>query len=215
MKKIIFITLLFSVINIGQAQSGYTPASESHQKEMTQKITETSAQLKTLQCDFVQKKTISILSDEMISEGKMFFKQKDKLRWEYSKPNQYVFVINGDKVMTNTGTAKNIINANSSKIFRRISKIIISGIIGAGIFDDSTFTVKFFVGTKDNMVALTPKQKEFRQIFNEIRIFFNKSDYTVNSVEIEELNGDKTLICMKNKQINKELSDELFIIRGN
>jgi outer membrane lipoprotein-sorting protein len=69
------------------------------------------------------------------------------------------------------------------------------------------------VGAKDNMVIMVPKQKDIKQIFNEIRLYFNKSDYTVNSVEIEELNGDKTFIEMKNKQINKELSDEIFIIR--
>jgi len=213
MKKTTLLLLLLTAIFSGHSQSGYTPANETQQKEITQKITESSAQLKTLQCDFVQKKTISILSDEMISEGKMFFKQKDKLRWEYSKPYQYEFVINGDKVMVNSGTAKNILNANSSKMFRRISKIIISGIIGSEIFDSSTFTTKLLIGTKDYLVALTPKQKELKQMFNEIRIRFNKTDDTVNSVEIEELSGDKTFIEMKNKQINKELSDEIFIIK--
>jgi outer membrane lipoprotein-sorting protein len=63
------------------------------------------------------------------------------------------------------------------------------------------------------MVVLIPKQKEIKQLFHKIYIRFNKLDYTVNIVEIEELNGDKTFIEMKNKQINKELNDEIFIIR--
>jgi len=195
------------------AQSDYKPATEPQQKEMIQRITESSEQLKTLRCDFVQKKTISILSDEMVSEGKMFFKQNDKLRWEYTKPYQYEFVMNGDKVMINSGTTKNVIDVNSSKVFREISKIIVSGINGSGIFDRSKFTAQFRVGAKDNMVILTPKQKELKQMFSEIRLRFNTADYTVNSVEIEELNGDITRIEMKNKQINKELSDEIFTIR--
>jgi outer membrane lipoprotein-sorting protein len=204
---------MFMGIAMMFAQSGYKPATENQQKEMTQKITESSQQLKTLRCDFVQKKNISILSDEMISEGRMSFKQKDKLRWEYTKPYQYEFVLNGDKVMIHSGTTKNVIEVSSSKVFREISKIIVSGINGSGIFDHSKFTTKFLVGVKDNMVILTPKQKEIKQMFNEIRLCFNTSDYTVNSVEIEELNGDKTLILMKNKQINKELDDEIFVIR--
>jgi len=213
MKKTITLILLISLVFIASAQSGFIPATETQQKEMTQRITETSAQLKTLCCDFVQKKTVSILSEVMISEGRMFFKQKEKLRWEYTKPEPYEFVMNGDKVMTHSGTTKNIVNLNSSKMFRKISKIIVSGIIGSGIFDASAFTAKFFTGTKENMVALTPKQKELKQMFKEIRICFNKTDYLVNSVEIEELNGDKTLIEMKNKQINIELSDEVFSVR--
>jgi outer membrane lipoprotein-sorting protein len=212
-KSIIVFIYFFGVCFLAHSQTDYKPATEPQRKEMMQKITESSEQMKTLRCDFVQKKTISILSDEMVSEGQMFFKQNDKLRWEYTKPYQYEFVMNGDKVMINSGTTKNVIDVKSSKVFREISKIILSGINGAGIFDTSKFTAQFKVGAKDNMVILTPKQKELKQMFNEIRLRFNKSDYTVNSVEIEELNGDITHIAMKNKQINKELSDEIFTIR--
>jgi outer membrane lipoprotein-sorting protein len=204
---------LLSATSFVSAQADYKPATEPQQKEMMQKITEASEQLKTLRCDFVQKKTISILSDEMVSEGRMFFKQMAQLKWEYTKPYQYEFVMNGDKVMINSGTTKNVIDINSSKVFKEISKIILAGINGSGIFDPTKFTFQFKVGAKDNMVILTPKQKELKQMFSEIRLRFNKTDYTVNSVEIEELNGDITHIEMKNKQINKELSDEIFTIR--
>jgi len=214
MKKLgLFIVCIFGATAVMFAQSGYTPATEIQQKEMMQKITKATEQLQTLRCDFVQKKTISILEDEMLSEGRMSFKQTDKLRWEYTKPYQYEFVMNNDKVMFHSETTKNIIDVNSSKVFREISKIIVSGINGSGIFDRSKFTAQFMVGAKDDMVILVPIQKEIKQLFNKIQICFNKSDYTVNSVEIEELNGDKTLIEMRNKQINTELKDEIFDIR--
>jgi outer membrane lipoprotein carrier protein len=213
MKNILLFICFFGVTFLVNAQSGYKPATEAEQKEMMQKIAEATEQLQTLRCDFVQKKTISILADEMLSEGRMSFKQTDKLRWEYTKPYQYEFVMNGDKVMIHSETTKNIIEVSSSKVFREISKIIVSGINGSGILDRSKFTAQFMVGAKDNMVILVPKQKEIKQLFNKIQICFNKSDYTVNSVEIEELNEDKTLIEMKNKQINKGLNDEIFDIR--
>ena len=213
MKNLLLFFCLFGAAFLANAQTDYKPATEPQQKEMMQKITEASEQLKTLRCDFVQKKNISILSDEMVSEGKMSFKQTNKLKWEYTKPYLYEFVMNGDKVMINSGNTKNVIDVNSSKVFREISKIIVSGINGSGIFDASKFTAQFKVGDKDNMVILTPKQKELKQMFSAIRLRFNKSDYTVNSVEIEEINGDVTHIEMKNKQINKELNDEIFTIR--
>jgi outer membrane lipoprotein-sorting protein len=212
-KNLLLLICIIKATAMMFAQSGYQPATETQQKEMIQRITESSEQLKTLRCDFVQKKTISILTDEIISEGRLSFKQPDKLRWEYTKPYQYEFVMNGDKVMVSSGTTKNVIEVNSSKVFREISKIIISGINGAGIFDQSKFAAEFMVGAKENMVILTPKQKEIKQLFNKIRICFNKLDDTVNSVEIEELNEDKTFIEMSSKQINKELGDEVFDIR--
>jgi outer membrane lipoprotein-sorting protein len=213
MKKIfVFTVCIFAIEAMIFAQSGYNPATKAQQEEMMQKITEASEQLKTLRCDFVQKKTISILADQMLSEGQMSFKQKDKLRWEYTSPYQYEFVMNGDKVLMRSGSTTNVIEVGSSKVFREISKIIVSGINGSGIFDQSKFTAKFMIGAKDNMVVLVPRQKEIKQLFSEIRLCFNQSDYSVMSVEMEELNGDKTFIEMKNKQINKDLNDEIFAI---
>jgi len=212
-KKLLLLICILQAIPAIFAQSGFQPATETQQNEIIRQITESSKELKTLRCDFVQRKTISILADEMVAEGSLSFKQTDNVRWEYAKPYQYEFVMNGDKVMVSSETTKNVIDINSSKVFREISKIIISGINGAGIFDQSKFVTEFMVSAKEHMVILMPKQKEIKQLFNKIYICFNTSDNTVNSIEIEEFNKDKTFIEMKNKQINKELNDEVFNIR--
>ena len=213
MKKISIITTAIFVFTTVAFAQNYRPATPDEQKELIKNITATSEQLKTLRADFVQRKTISILADELRSEGKLLFKQPDKLSWEYTKPYQYRFMINGNKVMISSETNKDIIDVNSNKIFNEISKIIISGINGSGIFDDKKFTAKFYVGERDDQVLLTPKQKELKQMFSSITITFAKNDYSVNDVEIKEVNGDATHIIMKNKQINIELNDEIFAIR--
>ena len=213
MKKIILTSAIlygFAILTFAQS---YRPATPEQQKELMQNIAVASKQLKTLRCDFVQKKTISILADELVSEGKMLFKQADKLCWEYTQPYRYRFTLNGNQVMIGSENNKNIIDTNGSKMFREISRMIVSGINGSGIFEEDKFAAKFSVGAQDFQVALTPKQKELKQMFNSITLTFNKTDYSVNTVEIKELSGDITLITLKNKQINKEISDEIFDIR--
>ena len=212
MKNFLLFFCFCGVAFFANAQSDYKPATEPQQQEMIQKITEASEKLNSLRCDFVQKKTISMLSKEMVSEGQMYFKQKDKLKWEYTKPTQFELILNGNQVLTNSGNTKNAMTTNSSKAFRKLSKIILSMINGSGIFDPSMFTAQLMVGTKDNMVILNPTQKEMQQMFSVIRLRFNKSDYTVNVVEMEEKNGDSTRIEMKNKQVNIKLNDEIFTI---
>ena len=200
---------LFTTMSFAQ---DYRPASPEQQRELIRSIDAASKQLKTLRCDFVQKKSISILADELISEGKLSFKQADKLCWEYTRPYQYRFTMNGDKIMISSETNRNVIDVNGSKMFNEISKIIISGINGSGIFDDNKFTAKFNIGANDYQVVLTPRQRDLRQMFNSITLTFDKNDYSVNTVEIREANGDATFITMKNKQININLDDEIFAI---
>ena len=211
-KKVLLFAICFVIIKMTFAQD-YRPATPEQQKELMQNIAAASKQMKTLQCDFVQKMTISILADEMLLEGKLLFKQDDKLCWEYIKPYRYRFTLNGNKVMIDTENNKDIFDANSNKIFKEISKLIISGINGSGIFEEDKFAARFNVGAQDHQVILTPRQRELRQLFSNVTITFNKADYTVNTVEIKELSGDTTLITMKNKQINKEIDDEIFAIR--
>ena len=214
MKKIIITSIIFVLIMRAAATAqSYRPATPEEQKELALKITEASKQLKTLRCDFVQKKTVSILSDELVSEGELLYRQPDKLCWEYVKPYQYSFILNDDKIMIVSEKEKNIIDTNSSKIFKEISKLIMLGISGAGIFSEDKFIPKFYVGTQDCQVVLTPKQKELKQMFSSITLTFNKTDYSVNTVEIKEISDDISYITIKNKQINIPLSDEVFSIR--
>jgi len=193
---------------------GYRPATPEQQKELVKNINAASEQMKTLRCDFVQKQTISILSDELLSEGKLLFKQPDKLCWEYTKPHRYRFTLNGNKVMIGAENNKNnVIDVNSSKVFNEISRVIVSSINGSGIFDENKFAAKLNVGTQDFQVELTPKQRELRQLFANITLTFSKTDYSVNTVEIKQASGDVMFITMKNKQINREIDDEIFDIR--
>jgi outer membrane lipoprotein carrier protein len=207
-KSILTPVIIFVFATMAFAQN-YRPATPEQQKELTQNIAAASKQMKTLRCDFVQKKSISILADELLSEGKLLFKQTDKLCWEYTKPYQYRFMLNGNKMMMGT----NNIDVNSSKVFNEISKMIVSSINGTGIFDENKFVATFNVGIQNFQVALMPKQKELKQLFSNITLTFNKPDYSVDTVEIKEISGDATFITMKNKRINQEINDAIFDIR--
>jgi outer membrane lipoprotein carrier protein len=211
-KKNLFLAVFFVSTTITFAQS-YHSATPEQQKELMQNITATMEQMKTLRGDFVQKKTVSILAEEMLSEGTLLFKQPNKLCWEYTKPYQYRFTLNGNKVMVGAEKDNNVINVGSSRLFKEMSKLIVSFINTSGIFDEGKFTTTFHVGTQDYQVILTPKQKEMKRMFHSMTLTFNKTDYTVNTVEIKEVSDDVTLITMKNKQINVELDDEIFAIR--
>lgn len=192
------------------AQEGYRQATASQAAEMKEKITTASAGMKTLRCDFEQVKTLSVLMDEMVSRGFMLYKQPDNLHWEYTQPYRYIFAMNNDKVMIDSGQDKNVIDVNSSGLFREISRIILSGINGKDIFDDTRFSIKYMTGTAGYLVILHPKQKEIKQMFNEILLFFDAKDHTVNVAEMREAGGDKTIIRMKDKKINTEIDDAAF-----
>jgi outer membrane lipoprotein carrier protein len=184
------------------AQDGYRPANAQETADIKAKIESASAKMNSLQCDFEQTKTISILAEEMHSSGVMTYRQPDVVHWEYRQPYPYVFAMNGDKVTITADGRKNEIDVASSKLFREISAIILSGINGRDIFNESRFAVKYLTGATGFLTVLSPKQKEIKQIFHEIRLFFDAADHTIYRVDLQEAGGDRTVIRMKNKKIN-------------
>ena len=52
-----------------------------------------SANIKTIQSRFVQKKFMKILAKPLISEGRFYYVAPDSFRWEYLKPLRSVVIV--------------------------------------------------------------------------------------------------------------------------
>jgi len=192
------------------AQTAYQPATEAQKKEIIAQITQASNAMRTMQCDFTQEQELSFMNDKVVSEGKMYYKQPNKIRWEYTKPLAYVFAMDGTNIFMDAGNNQTTVRANSSKLFSSISDIIVGGVSGAGLIDSPDFTARFSVGSNDYAVTLIPLKKEVQDLFDQIQLFVNKSDSRIQKVELAQKGGDKTLILLKNMQTNVTLNDEIF-----
>jgi outer membrane lipoprotein-sorting protein len=192
------------------AQPSYRVATESQKKEIIEKITQASNAMKTMQCVFTQEKELSFMNDKVVWEGKMFYKQPNKIRWEYTKPIAFIFAMDGKNILMDTGNNQTTVRANSSKLFSSMSDIIIGGVSGAGLIDSPDFTAQFVVGNNDYRITLTPLKKEVKDLYDQIQLFVNKSDSRIQHVELVEKGGDKTLILLKNMQTNTTINDEIF-----
>ena len=209
MNRLMFVIggLLLCVTMVAQS---YQAATEAQKKEIIAQITQASSAMKTMSCDFTQEKEISFMNEKITQEGKMFYKQPNKIRWEYTKPQAYVFAMDGKNIFMNSGNNQQTISANSSKLFSGISDIIIGGVSGAGLIDSPDFSSQFSVGTNNYLVTLTPLKKEVQDLFSKIQLYINKTDSRISEVELIQKGGDKTLIRLKNTQINATINDEVF-----
>jgi outer membrane lipoprotein-sorting protein len=63
------------------------------------------------------------------------------------------------------------------------------------------------------MVKLKPLPGQLTGYIAEIRIYFNKNNFCVSRLEIEEPSGDYTKIEFQGLKINTLVSDENFSIR--
>ena len=206
MKKVVFITFLLSLflINPALAQK-VTPA------QVKQQISQAASKLKSMQCDFVQTKHLKMLNDKVVSKGKMYYQQSDKLRWEYVSPYKYTFILNGSKVQLKNSKRNDVIDVEKNKLFKEIARIMMSSVVG-NCMNDKSFKVTISDGKTEWIATMVPQRREMKQMFQTIKLHFNKQNSMVSMVELIEKNGDKTVIELKNIKTNVAIAPNIFSV---
>ncbi|MBP7076660.1 MAG: outer membrane lipoprotein carrier protein LolA [Bacteroidales bacterium] len=204
------IVVFVFVLNQKAFSQSLPPATEAQKKEITSRMQSAAASTNTMECKFSQKKTISVLSETVVSEGIMYFKKENKLRWQYEKPYSYIFILNEGKVYIKNDGRTTSFDTNSNKIFREISEIMIGGVRGSLLLDNKKFSTQYYMGSNKVAIKLIPQNSELKNLISAINLTVSSTDWLVQSIELVEKGGDVTIITFTEKNVNKSIADTLF-----
>ena len=191
---------------------GQTKLTAEQQKQIIEKIDQTASAMKGMQCNFVQTKRMKLLSKEMQSKGVMYFKRPNKLRWQYTAPYDYTFILNGDKVQIKSSKSTKNIDVQGNKMFRQITNIILNSVTGGSLKSSSDFTVEVYKKDNTYFAKLYPKKKELKQLYQVIEIYFDSALTMVNSVRMVEKTGDETRVNLINTKLNIAVDEKMFAV---
>lgn len=186
--------------------------SKVNEAKVKQQINAVASAMKTMQCDFVQTKYVKLLNDKMVSRGKMYYQQSDKLRWEYVSPYTYTFILNGSKALISKGKRSDVVNVNQSKFFKEIARIMMNSVVGKCLTDSKDFKVGITATATEYVATLYPQQKQMQQMFGKIILHFNRQKSTVAKVELLEKKGDRTVIELNNVKTNATVNAKVFSV---
>lgn len=177
---------------------------------MIEEICNAASEIHSLQCKFRQTKNLSLLATEMVSTGRMYYKE-GMLRWEYLSPYRYIFIINGERVLLDSPSGSNVIDTKTNKMFGSIANIMMSSLTG-NIIDTEEFDTLMLEEKEGWIAELTPVKKEMQQFFTKVRLHINPVEKSVEKVELLERGGDTTLIEMTEIEKNVSVDDSVFEI---
>ena len=206
-KIILIIAFLFTGISLQAQYPGYSPVADlvkfkTDFSAATQKTT-------SIKSDFVQEKNLSMLSEKITSKGKFWFKKESRVRMEYNQPFQYLMILNKDKVFVKDGQKENKVSTKSNKLFQQINQIMIDCMQGTTL-NNPDFKTRVFENKNNSLVELTPVTKGLKELFKNINVIVDKKDFSVSSIQMQEISGDNTIIRFTNKELNASIADALF-----
>ena len=170
--------------------------------------------LKSAYCNFSENSWVETcrlqLNDKLVSHGKMYYKKSDKLRWEYTTPYHYIFILNGSQVLLKNEKRNDIVDVNQNKLFKEIARLMMNSVVGKSLSDSRDFSSKISSSNSELIATLTPMRKDLKQMFKQISLYFSQSTSLVYKVILVEKNGDKTVIELKNAKKNEPVNTNVF-----
>jgi outer membrane lipoprotein-sorting protein len=172
-------------------------------------LKEKFSNIRSVKAEFLQKRSLQILTKPLFSEGKLFFYTPDSLRWEYLSPLQSVMLQKGNNIQIYNfidGVWKpEMTQANESR------RMVLAEIIHwlQGRFDEGkAFKHSYSPGPPERVILVS--KEGIDKFINRIEIVFSARPGVIDRVEIEEPGGSRTSIEFRNVEINSTFPSEVF-----
>lgn len=202
------IALLSCLTAAGQI---FKPIPADQAKKIVANIETASRRMESFECSFTETREIAVMSDKQISQGKMYYKRTDKLRWEYTSPSRFVFICNGDRTAVDNGSAVDRGSGGVNMAFREVGRMVLACINGHQLTDPDKFSAAYYTDGNTIKIELTPRNRRMAQMMSSMWMLFSMTDYSIQAIVISR-RGDSSFIEMKNKTVNGPLDDTLFVL---
>ena len=173
-------------------------------------IGKASAQVRTIQADFVQKKSLKILAHPLISKGRFFYSAPDSLRWEYLSPVESVLIVDQGKARRFFKHNGSLVEDTSASV--EAVRIVVDQIIDwiGGRYDKNASFAPELVAGEPAKVVMTAKDQSLAKFIQRIEITLSDSPGVIQSVNIIESADASTLIEFSGVKLNAPLPEGVF-----
>jgi outer membrane lipoprotein carrier protein len=209
MLKVLVALFLLPIMVFGQ-ETGFKPVSNS--MPVIEQLNNRANEIASFQCNFRQQKYMSYLDATVESKGRFVLKKNNRIRWEYTEPNQYLIIINEGKVSIKTPNQNNSAIPKENKLLDQLNTLVKSTLNGK-LGQDEHFVLSLYENAEVYRIVLVPKTTEMKSFLKVIKIDFTKKTLDINILQLIEVSDDYTSLNFENQIFNKSVPDSEFEIR--
>jgi len=165
---------------------------------------------------FEETRHITLLNDPISTGGRLYFSPPDRLARHATRPGRSSVIAHGGRVTFRDETGTRTMDLGSSDVARSVIGNLAAFLRGDLGELRARFEITFVVegdaegenGTRTWQIDLEPKRKEVRAVIALIR--FSGTEWTLDSMETREANGDSVLVAFSRVETNVDLAPAEF-----
>ena len=204
--KLISSFLLLLVVSTKIYGQEYTKLADS--KACKAALEKQHKETKAIQADFTETATSSLLTNAQKGTGKMWYKKENKIRWEKTKPESPVILINGKTVKLQE-KGKEISSASSKMVVKKIQSLMVQMMTGE-FLNEKEFKISYLENKSNYKLILTPKSDKMKRYVSEINLIFGKKELTIKELTMLTDSDNKLVYSFSNMEVNGTINDTKF-----
>jgi len=173
---------------------------------------EAAGRIKSVEAQFVQKKTLPILAKPFISSGRFFYQPPGSLRWEYERPVGSVLMMHDGNVKRYL-REKNAWREDASASLPAMQTVLEEIVHWQqGRFDANPHFRVSFVENPEPRVILVPKEDSWRKMIRQIELTPSREQAgVIKSVRMIEDERSFTVLELSRVRLDRPLPSSLFL----
>ena len=182
-------------------------------QEFNNRLAQEAETVKSIESDFTQTKYLDILNEKVVSKGKFYYQKSNKVCMDYSRPMNYLIVINGSKLKIVSDGKKSIMNLSSNKMMNQMQDMLTACMVGDLSKMSSNFHLEYFEDARYYRVNIKPVNKAIQTYITGIEVYLDKKDMSVYKLRLSETASNYTEYEFYNKKFNSLKDEAKFLVR--
>lgn len=175
------------------------------------RVASVQAEIRTLQADFEQRRVSRLLAEPSVSQGRLYLRVPDQVRWEYLSPRTMTVLIAGGYATTYRPDERRAERVAIGRMQRRVFHYMTVTEPLDELRDHFSFTFRDPIGSKGNyQLILKPTHPIIARRISELAIEIDRREYLPLSFSYTEPDGDSTAYRFRNVVRNGEIAEAMF-----
>jgi outer membrane lipoprotein-sorting protein len=162
-----------------------------------------------------QRKRHPLLKEEAVSEGTLLFQRPDRLRWEVTKPERIIILIDRQRLLTYRPERKEAERRDLRQDFAsRAAVELLTAAMDLALDDlEKRFRVDLFREQDRTLLMLIPRSRLVAEALASIAICLHDGDAVPRGITVVGQQGDRTETSLSHVTINPPVFEDAFLLQ--
>ncbi|MDR1880781.1 MAG: outer membrane lipoprotein carrier protein LolA [Tannerellaceae bacterium] len=167
----------------------------------------------SIESDFVQEKYLDVFDGKILSKGRFYYRQPDRIRMEYTEPAPYLIVMNGEKLKVVSEGKSTILDLHANRMMQEMRELLAACMTGDLNRLSGAYQWEYGETPSLYVITIRPLSKSVQAYIHEMVVSLAREDLSVQRLRLSETAKDYTEYRFTNRKNNTlDREDDTFAI---